>query len=288
MTSQLPNFLVIGPPKCATTWLYFCLRQHPEIFLPFVRELQYFDKYYDKGPEWYERYFNSSGDKKAVGEITPTYISHDQAAQRIAKDLPGVKIIACFRNPIERAYSDFNHQLKRGTISTDFETALSANSRHLQGGLYFSQLESYLKLFSREKILVLIYEDIQKDPAVFLKKIFKFLEVDENFVPENFDKKVLPEELARPLYFKVAGFSHFLRSKMGLSPLIDGIKKSSLLPFLDKTLHLFGYSNNKKAIVVDRPAVSMKPETRAWLADRYRDEIEKLTRFLNRDLSFWV
>ena len=81
---KMPNFLVIGAQRCATSWLYFCLKEHPDIHLPHIKEIDYFSHYYDRGPEWYADSFRAWRGQPAVGEVSPNYLFDEKAAGRIA------------------------------------------------------------------------------------------------------------------------------------------------------------------------------------------------------------
>ncbi len=285
--NRLPNFLVIGPPKCATSWLYTCLREHPDIYLPFIKEIHFFDLYYEKGLDWYKRYFNLWNEQKAAGEITPSYIYGGETARRIAKDLKDVRLIAVLRNPVDRAYSHYCHHIRKGMVTTDFETALENNPKYVEQGFYFSHLEQYFAVFPREKFLILIYDDIENDARAFLRQIFRFLEVGEDFLPKFTYQKLPPELLSAPVYNWVSQTSRFLRNKMGLGSLIDAIKKPAVLSYADRVFDKFSYAgkNLKSGAVKESPA--MKLATRERLLALFHKENEKLAAFLGRDLSAW-
>ena len=101
-----PNFLVIGAQRAGTTWLYECLREHPEIFLPETKELHYFDLNHEKGDEWYFRHFEGASEK-AIGEITPNYYQYPGAIEKAHVLLPEAKFIFILREPKARAISQF-------------------------------------------------------------------------------------------------------------------------------------------------------------------------------------
>ena len=111
-----PNFLIIGGQKCASSWFDNCLRQHKQIFLPnfkHKKEINFFDKYYDNGYEWYENLFVCGKNYLAVGETSSHYLSNRNVAQRIFKYIPDTKIIVLLRNPIDRAFSHYKMVLLR-------------------------------------------------------------------------------------------------------------------------------------------------------------------------------
>jgi hypothetical protein len=287
MSSQapLPNFLVIGAQRCATSWLYFCLKEHPDVYLPYIKEVSYFSDYHDKGPEWYRRYFAQWSGQKAVGEVTPSYIYREGVAERIARDLPDVKLIVTFRNPIERAFSQYQKHVRK-SLALDFETALERDPEYVERGYYYRQLLRYEKLFPKNRILVLIYEDIKKDPSVHLGRILTFLGVDPSRVPPSAEKIIPSEALGSGLYKYSSPVTTFLRHKLGLGAAIDVVKKSPLMPAVDKLFYHFGPAP-KSADAKKAAKPSMRPETRAKLAALFDEENRELAAHLGRDLSFW-
>ena len=127
-----PNFLIIGPPKCASTSLYYYLQQHPEIYLSKVKETGFFTHDYYKGTRFYEKYFADAGCAKAIGEATPSYSFLPFAADRIKKLYPDIKLIICFRNPMERAFSNWLMLKDAGVEKAGFREALEINLKQLK------------------------------------------------------------------------------------------------------------------------------------------------------------
>ncbi|HEX3908700.1 MAG TPA: sulfotransferase domain-containing protein [Mycobacteriales bacterium] len=139
-----PSFLVAGGQRCGTTSMYKALIQHPVVLGPVLHKgIHYFDVAYDKPFDWYQAHFplrrtgarHSTGGTAAVTfESSPYYLYHPLAAQRIAHDLPDVKLLVLVRDPVERAYSAHSHEVARGYEPvTDFETALALEPTRLAG-----------------------------------------------------------------------------------------------------------------------------------------------------------
>jgi len=286
---RLPNFLVIGVQRSATSWIYQCLKGHPDIFLPFIKEINFFDKYYSKGIDWYKRFYDLHKSEKAVGDVTPSYLFRGQSHARIASHLPDVRLIVCLRNPIERAFSQYRKQIKSGRISMSFEEGLKEIPVFTEKGFYYSQITRLLEFFPREKLLVLIYEDIEKDPVKFMQDIFSFLEVDPKHVPPVVFDKVTPDMLGQfRLYKSILGISTLFRS-LGLGKAIDAVKRSRLRLITDSLLHRNSFKVKQR---MSRPeegaSETIAPQTRERLAGIFYEENQRLSRFLNRDLGFWV
>ena len=190
---MLPNFLIIGVQKAATSWLAACLQEHPNVFMSKEKELHFFDKYFEKGQVWYEAHFNDWASQAVIGEATPDYINNLYAPQRIHEMLGGnIKLIASLRHPVDRAYSSFWHRMRARKIpvETDFLTFYRQNKQFRSRGDYFVQLSRYLNCFPRENFLILIYEDITKDSRQAVRDCFNFLGVDAEFTPDTLSAKV--------------------------------------------------------------------------------------------------
>lgn len=179
---MLPNFLIIGAQKGATTWLARRLETHPAVFLAPEKELHFFNHRYDKGLGWYEARFKQWHGEVAVGEATPGYLNHPDAPARIRADLGAeVKLIVSLRHPVERAYSAYWHYVTRGDITpeTDFQTIFQQDGTFgiRSRGYYYAHLSHYLTCFPRENLLVLIYEDWQGKREESLVQCLEFLGV---------------------------------------------------------------------------------------------------------------
>lgn len=190
---MLPNFLVIGAQRSGTTSLFQVLRRHPQVFIPDLKEVNYFfhDNHYRRGVDYYQSVFAAvPPGAQAVGEASPGYICKPGVAQRIQELLPAVKLIAVLRNPVDRAYSQYwdNRRFLAEPLSfaQTMEVALTPEYRHgergyFSRGVYINQLENYLELFPRHNLLVLLFEELKQDPAAAFRACFQFLGVDPAF-----------------------------------------------------------------------------------------------------------
>jgi Sulfotransferase domain len=114
--------IILGGAKCGTTSLYFYLIQHPKILPSIKKELFFFNKFH-KTTEWYRKQFPEIiGEEEITGEGTPIYFVHPQVARRIFDYNPKIKLIVLLRNPVDRAYSQYNHFIN--TEKYTFEEAL--------------------------------------------------------------------------------------------------------------------------------------------------------------------
>jgi len=182
----LPNFLLIGPGRTGTTWITKNLMLHPQIYLPRRKSTRFFLDNYDKGFSWYESHFRGRKEL-AIGEASVGYFAHPNSAILIQKHMPEIKMIATFRDPVDRAYSHMGllrALAKKGdaNLDIDFEEKLRITPQMIEAGKYAKHLEHYYSLFPRENILVLFYHEMKEAPHDFLRKIYTFLGVDTSFI----------------------------------------------------------------------------------------------------------
>jgi hypothetical protein len=178
----LPNFLGIGARRSGTSWLDMLLRSHQDIYLPKQRkEVHFFNDYYDRGLNWYQRFFPSpdqASEYRAVGEITPGYLYHPDAPARIQGHIPDCRFIAILRNPVDRAYSQYAQSVRASNDLRSFEEYLDQEPDAFARGLYSEQLKRYLQYFPLDNFLILIFERTIKDPAQIRHQLADFLSVD--------------------------------------------------------------------------------------------------------------
>lgn len=203
------DFLIIGAQKSGTTSLHMYLNTHPQIYMPIEKEAPFFskDNIYQKGWDVYAmKYFLNVPKDKICGKATPHYMGDPRVPQRIYEMMPNIKLIAILRNPIERAFSHYKMSVRRGLEKRSFDEAVRelmnedhlnyARSLLLEGiepetnsylvwGEYGRIIENYLNLFNREKLLIIFTEELEKQPLETIKKIFRFIEIEEDFIPPN-------------------------------------------------------------------------------------------------------
>jgi hypothetical protein len=207
-----PSFLIVGAQRCGTTSMYKTLSQHPMV-LPAVlhKGAHYFDTGYGHGPAWYRGHFPlhvtarraapAPGRLPITGESSPYYMFHPLAGQRIAADLPGVKLLVLLRDPVERAYSAHTHETARGFETEPFERALELEPVRLAGeeaklvadpayqsyshqhhayltrGRYADQLRRLEGLFGRDRMHVVDSQRFFTDPEPVFAEVVEFLGV---------------------------------------------------------------------------------------------------------------
>jgi len=199
----LPNFIIIGAPRCGTTALAQYLRVHPQAFIPAYKELYFFDFRFHRGLDWYAQQFAGATGKTAVGEGTPRYMYNEEAIARMARVIPQAKLIAILRHPVDRAYSYYWHRRARRSERREFGDIVDAelaawDSREpartlfLEGGRYLKYLSMVCRYFPREAVQVLIFEELRAAPAPAFAAVCRFLALDETFVPPDLGRSINP------------------------------------------------------------------------------------------------
>jgi hypothetical protein len=185
----LPAFLVIGAQKCGTTSTYAYLARHPSIDRAWRKEVRFFDvpTNYALGEIWYRAHFALRRSGRITGEATPGYMFYADAPARMARHVPGARLIALVRNPVDRAISHYHFLARRGRESRPIDAALDRQllgapsapaddaDTYLARGLYAEQLERVLRVFPREQLLVVRSEELLARPGPALARMFDFL-----------------------------------------------------------------------------------------------------------------
>jgi hypothetical protein len=214
----MPEFLIVGAQRSGTTSLYRYLSRHPAVVpVLFGKGVHYFDTDFARGPAWYRSHFPTTAHRARVarrvgvrpvsGEGSPYYLFHPLVPERVAAAIPDVQIVVVLRDPVARAYSQYNHERARGFERLPFEDAIAAEGERLAGederirrdpvyrsfshqhhsyvarGMYVKQLERWRAVLDRERILVLLSEDLFSDPDAAYRRTLAFLGVPDRSLP---------------------------------------------------------------------------------------------------------
>ena len=214
---SLPDFIIIGTARSGSTSLYYNICQHPCVLSAAYDELGFFDSNFHLGLNWYRSLFPTIFSKWIVkqkkqfaitGEDTPFYIWNPLVAKRILKIIPNIKLIVLFRNPVDRAYSNYHLGVRAGSEKLSFEDAIQMELKKLDKindeieqdvnkyttprsyiakGFYADQLKIWLELFSSEQLMIVSTEDLESNPQKTLDRIYNFLKIPKNhrLIPEK-------------------------------------------------------------------------------------------------------
>jgi len=255
---MLPAFLIVGAQRSGTTSMYRTLSQHPAVVKAvWHKGVHYFDTDYARGLGWYQAHFplrsrarratRGTGTAPVTFESSPYYMFHPLAAERISRDLPGVKLLVLLRDPVERAYSAHAHELARGYETEPFARALELEPSRLAGeverimadpgyvshahqhqayrarGQYVEQLERLAGRFGRDRIHVVDSSDFFTEPEPAYKAVLDFLGLpqlgDPAFERHNArPRSPLPDELRAALTEHFRPYDERLASWLGWEP----------------------------------------------------------------------
>ena len=289
----MPNFLIIGAMKSGTTALYYYLEQHPEIYMSPVKEPNFFSSQEQENAAdavtnigAYQQLFRGASGKKAIGEASHSYLYDPGAAAEIRRYVPEAKLIAILRNPIDRAYSHFLHMVRSGTEPLDdFAQALQEEGAgihkgrtfqdYIRRGLYYDQLKRYFGMFPREQVRVYLYEDLSEAPISTVQDAFRFLKVNDSFVP---DVSLRRNVSGHPKYKTLDGL---LRRQSRIKHAAKIYLPARMRWRLSKA-----FDDLKTRNLVEPPP--LQTEVRRRLISVNREDILKLQDLIHRDLSGWL
>jgi hypothetical protein len=296
--SRRPDFFIVGAFKCGTTALYHYLRQHPQVFMPYLKEPLFFGddltrRYGRLSLAEYLALFEPARTGQRVGEASSWYLYSDSAAREIKAFSPRAQIIVMLRNPVDVMYAQHSQLVFNAAEDlTDFAAALEAEAPRLRGqrlppgpirreNLFYrasvrfaEQLERYFAVFGRESVQVIVYDDFRADTAGVFRSVLEFLRVDTTFRPDfklvNENKRVRSRALQQLIFQPPA-------------LLLPGVRLIRRSPAAHKIRAALLRSNSRVL-----PRVPMDPSLRQQLLAEFAPEIERLGSLLERDLSHWA
>lgn len=287
------DFLCIGAQKSGTTYITNAFRNHPEIQLPGFKELYFFSpkgEYQangnfaqcnaDKDIDWYKDQFIPDHRKK--GEISTSYLLDPASADRIKLAFPEIKIFAILRNPVQRAFSQYNMERywtgkeKRSLLQIIRE---EPDNEILTRGLYFHQLEPFTRRFGNDQLKVCLFDDMTSDPASFFNDLFTFVGADASFRPPELDKKANKRRGTKyPFIPRSIRFVRRTLEVVGLRSFVRALNRKGA----GRWVRIFNKRYNEKEIDVE-----MSADERAALQEFYLADIEQLEKLLDRKLPHW-
>ena len=293
-----PNTILLGVQKAATTSLQRWLAQHPDVCAPDVlKDYPYFynDSIYEKGPEHISRIYRKSFHGESVilqGFVS--YIFDEKSLQRIKKDCPDAKFLLVLRNPVERAISAYYFTRQRGLEERSLEQAFADEDRILKEGteqekleltyklrgLYYKQIQVFLKYFDMGQLCISFFEHIKEDPNKELKKVFNFLEIDPDFQPDL----VVENKTKVPKNGRILGWIY--RDTKLKKFLIENIV-DKLFP-VDLKIKI-KWAIVDKLVQKDGPTIKkdIPEELRKELYEYYARDVQNLEHLLGTDLSHY-
>lgn len=254
---RLPNFLYIGPDKAGSSWLHEVLVAHPDVFMTPAKDLYFFDRYYDKGVDWYAAHFQRATEEKIVGEVCQDYLFDPRAASRINETLREPTFMVTLRDPVDRAFSSYLYMLKMGEQPGSFVEALDRRPELLDHGRYGAGLGRFADLFGEDRIHVSVFDDLQEDPQGFVDDVLRFLDVQPFQLTDALLQARLPASRARSPWLarSARAAAEWTRERDGAA-VVGRVKRSRLVQGM-----------------LYRP-LAEKPEVQESAASRIREELD--------------
>ncbi|MGB3510838.1 MAG: sulfotransferase [Microcoleaceae cyanobacterium] len=300
----MPNFLLIGAAKGGTSSMYLYLDRHPEIYMSPIKEPNFF-AYEGWQPDYcgpgdadaptnqlsvtnlkdYQALFEGVNTEKAIGEASTHYLYTPETPERIKHYIPDAKLIAILRQPVERAYSFYLHLRRKGREPlSNFLQALQEEEkrktnhwaptwRYKEFGFYSVQLQRYFDRFDRDRIKIYLYEDWQTKPVEVIQDIFRFLGVDDTFVPDMSTRYNTTTQIPK---------NQSLYNLITKQSVIKDVLRSIIPAKIRQPMAAKVYRKNLE------PPKSLAPEIRQQLIPIFKEDILKLQDLIQRDLSHWL
>jgi hypothetical protein len=299
-----PDFFIVGAPRCGTTAMFQYLSTHPEIYMPDRKEMHVFGSDLRFGPQFYRRTIDAylaefatrNGERRA-GEASVWYLFSKRAAAEIKAFNPEASIVIMLREPTEMLHSMYHmFRYDKNEHLPTFEKALAAESARRAGGLttrqtyfargliyreivrYAEQVDRYFNTFGRDRVHVIIYDDLAADTASTYRETLKFLAVNPPRREANFEVVNPNPAVKSPAMHGLVNDGLVRMASLAIRPLLPRRLFVALRSFREKLMR----SNLR---FEKRPPFS--PELRASLKHEFAPEVERLSELLGRDLTHW-
>jgi Sulfotransferase domain len=316
---RLPDFIIIGAAKCGTTSLYKKLSLHPKVFMSTPKEPEFFarDDIFQKGLDWYAGLFDQANENQLCGEASTLYSQttlFPETVARMHSAVPNVKLIYVLREPVDRTYSyytqlvkNYQNSTRNFTVNRTFEECLfpenypnragrerffAAYDTHMpddpktliEGSRYMVHIANYLAAFDKSQLLLVDFNDFIQKPDEVVTDICTFIGLNPN---EMVDKENVRANISSEHFIHIDKeiVRQGIVGKVKNNPI--GKKMYDLTPpFIRKAVLNLYTSLVRKKDDKSRPP-KMDNETQSYLYALFKDEVEALEKFWQRDLSLW-
>ena len=290
----LPNFVVVGAMKAGTTSLYHYLRPHPNVFMPKIKELDFFaeEMNWTRGLDWYRHQFAPAPrDAVALGEASTVYTKFPRykgVAERMARVIPDVRLIYVVRHPIDRIRSHYEHRVASGAETAPMEIAVFDNPIYLDYSKYALQVEQYLQHFPREQLLIVSSEELRQHRESTMRRVYGFLAVDPDYVAPTLTREFYKTGQRRtysPVVWSIRQtLKHRFPQTKRAKELVDSLaSRRRRVPVRSVATVDAGLDQSPSAD--RRPRLS--DEARLALTDLLRDDVCQLRNYMGDTFDGW-
>ena len=294
--TELSWFFVVGAQKAGTTTFHDWLCKSGEVALPWSKETHFFsdEKNFSKGTKWYMKQFRVRGETRVLGEIDPEYMYFPECAERIKSFADAPKLIFILRDPLSRAYSNYLMSVRSGYEMLTFSDALCAEEGRMRSGgrfsqihhgymargLYAIQIERMLRVFPKSETMVMLFEDLfssQEAATESLRQVCEFIGIDNEKL--SVDLGVRKNQAAEPRYVFIRDFIS------GQAKLKKYVGK--LVPSRNMKIRIMKFLDNLNMKPITR-SISEKYDVPSFVYKIFIDDLGKLQRFIDVDVSQWI
>jgi hypothetical protein len=268
---DLPDALVIGPMRSATTWIHRYLKSRDDVCLPTdVKETFFFDRRFSKGLGWYSRHFRSRQSSKfrTTVEVGPSYFHSKEAPTRIRDVLGQIPLIVVYRDPVERSFSHFAHLRRYGFTNLPLREATEEFPEVLAASKYAEQLERWVEHFEEDCIRILRLQTLKDSPVQFAASLNQALRLP---------KQTVPEELRTPVNQSTVPESNFFAGvAWRVADILRGWR-------LHKVVELAKQAGVKDAVMESTAGErsEMSESERMWLREQLEEDMRRAPEILS-------
>ena len=294
LDERLPNFVVVGAMKAGTTSLYHYLRPHPQVFMPKIKELDFFaeDMNWKRGLDWYcHQFAGAPREATALGEASTVYTKfprYQGVAERMARVVPDVRLIYVVRHPVDRIRSHYEHRVASGAETAPIEVAVFDNPIYMDYSRYALQVDQYLEHFPREQLLIVSSEELRHHRESTMRRVYDFLAVDPEYLAPTLSQEFYKTGQRRtypPVVWSI---------RQGLKRRFPQTKRAKeLVDSLASRRRRVPVRSDAAIDDCERPSSSTDPtqelsdEARSRLDDLLRDDVARLRRHMTATFDGW-
>lgn len=260
----MKHFIVAGMPRSGTTFLYHNLQKHPDIFVPFRKEVNYFNVHFDRGEEWYRSLYKEAAPNQIWADISPPCFLQKGSEERIANFSPETKVILIIRDPLEWALSfysqfqSFEYNLKPfSEFVNGHELKLGDKVLPMtfQNNFVPRRIQDFMDTFG-ERVLILPFRELKDSPLRMLKTFEAFLEISPYFNESNFDNRKINASGRKNIKF----LSHLLSRESVISLIEKVAPRNMVLKARQKFDSISAAQKSEKLVEYTREELELSKE----------------------------
>ena len=267
----LPNVLYIGLARAGSTWLSEVLRHHPDVFVPEVKDLYFFDRSWSQGPDWYASWFRAGRDHAVRMEFSHDYLHVPFVPQRIRSVIPDARFLVTLREPVDWVLSNYRNMQRNGAGGGDIGWTISRHVGLVGSGLHAAYVRHWFDVFDTDRFSFLVFDDLREDPAAFHADVLATLGLRSQPLPELDDEAQNAASVARwaPAARALRAGGQAVR-KAGRPEIVGKVKRSKLV-----RQALYRRSQD---------SVDVPEDVTQGLRDFFRDDVHQISELTGIDL----